>query len=180
MKILGEKSLSSKVECTLEILFLIITLVDIAALGVCGITIMSESARYSFFEQYLFQFISVIIVLVVFLTTGIVALYIIGKFIKIFNNLKNNKLFEDENAKCLNKIFIASIVIGILYFIILIGINMFSKNFLSWMGMGEKLLLNLLILVFATGFVVFGTGIKILNEIYIKAIQYKEENDLTI
>ena len=80
---------------------------------------------------------------------------------------------------CINS-FIASILIGILYFAILIGINMFSKNFISWMGMGEKLLLNLLILVFATGFVVFGTGIKILNEIYIKAIQYKEENDLTI
>lgn len=180
MKILGEKSLSSKVELALEILFVLIALIDIVGLGVFGIIILSESTRYAFLESHLLQFISVIVVLSVFLTTGIIALYIISKFIKIFNNLKENKLFESENVECLNKVYISSVVIGILYFTVIIGIEVCSKTFLYWMGMGEKLLLKLLVFVFAIGFIIFGIGIKILNEIYKKAIKYKEENDLTI
>ena len=39
---------------------------------------------------------------------------------------------------------------------------------------------GILTLVFAVAFLVFGIGIKILNYIYIKAIEYKEENDFTI
>ena len=44
----------------------------------------------------------------------------------------------------------------------------------------NNILIETLILVFAIVFLVFGVGIKILNEIYKKAIEYKEENEFTI
>ena len=39
---------------------------------------------------------------------------------------------------------------------------------------------SVFLIVLAIIFVVAGIGIKILNEIYKKAIEYKEENDFTI
>lgn len=178
MKILGEKSLSSKVELGLEILFIVIALIDIAVLGILGLVTVSEFTRYELILNQVVQIILIIITLTILLLTGIIALYIIMKFIKIFKNLKENKSFNRENILYLSRISILSTVMGILYFVILLSLTFFIK--LEMCTMGEKLLLKLLIFIFAIGFLVFGIGIKILNEIYKKAIEYKEENELTI
>ena len=179
MKISGEKSLSSKVENGLKVLFLVITLLDIVTLGVSGVAIFSEFNSFSVRENYLTRIVLEAIISVVLLSTGIVALFIIHQFIKIFKNLKENKLFEKGNAKCLNKICTMSIVIGSLYLICLIGVCLLLEYF-STIDFFSSLLTKVLILVFAVAFLVFGIGIKILNYIYIKAIEYKEENDFTI
>ena len=179
MKILGEKSLSSKVENGLKILFLVIILLDVTTLGVAGIAIFSEFNSFSVRENYLTRIVLEAIISVVFLLTGIVALFIIHQFIKIFKNLKENKLFEKENAKALNRICTMSIVIGSLYLICLVGVSILLEYF-NTIDFLSSLLIKVLILVFAVAFLIFGIGIKILNYIYIKAIEYKEENDFTI
>ena len=143
MKILGEKSLSSKVEHGLEAVFIIIALIDFVVLA-----------------------------------TGIVALYIISKFIKIFRNLKENKLFDNNNSNHLNKISISSIIIGILYFVIMVSLMYYIKSLA--INIEVTILCSLLLGTFSIAFILLGIGIRILNEIYKKAIEYKEENDLTV
>lgn len=179
MKILGENSLSSKTENGLRILFLIITVLVIITFGITSVMIFSELNSYSIRENYLFKTILEGIVGFVFITTGIVALFIIKQFIKIFKNLEENRLFEKENSKYLSNVSKLSIVIGILYLICLIGISIFTGTYMSF-DLLDEVLIKILIFVFAIAFLIFGIGIKILNEIYKEAIKYKEENDFTI
>lgn len=179
MKILGKNSLSSKVENGLKILFCIIALLDFIVLGVCGVTLFSEYTSSSMIENYLFRIILLTITSLVFIITGIVALFIIYQFIKIFKNLRENKLFEMNNIKYLNKISTLSIIMGVLYIICLIGVSIALNHYSSFEILSD-ILIKLLIFVFGITFLVFGIGIRILNEIYKKAITYKEENDLTI
>ena len=51
---------------------------------------------------------------------------------------------------------------------------------MTWFLTIYNSLIKTLILVFSVAFFIFGIGIKILNEVYKKAIEYKEENDFTI
>lgn len=171
MKVLGEKSLSSKVIVGLNILFIIISIIDIVVLSiiikVVGHIAMNENIQNNIFD--LTFFIMIII-------TGIIALYIIYQFIKIFRNLKSNILFSEDNAKRLNIVSRCCFIISILYLIIAI---------FTFLIMG-KLMEAFIYYVFAFSimlmviFAVAGIGIKILGEIYKKAIEYKEENDFTI
>ncbi len=176
MKILGEKSLSSKVERGLEALFIIIALIDFAVLAMFIIVTISEFSRYSITN--ILQPISLTLALGIFLVTGLVALYIISKFIKIFKNLKENKLFDNTNSYHLNKISISSIIIGILYFVIMLNLIYYIKSLA--INVEVTILCSLLLGTFSVAFILLGIGIKILNEIYKKAIEYKEENDLVV
>ncbi len=178
MKILGEKSLSSKVKVGLEVLFVIIALWDMVIFAIIGNIVLSET-KDIVFKNYLSEIILITIISVVLCLTGLVALYIIYQFIKIFKNLKQNKLFENENTKHLNKIALFSIIISVLYLIILIGISITLNKSLQFSQL-DAILIKVIIGVFFMGFLVFGIGIKILNEIYKKAIEYKEENELTV
>ncbi len=178
MKILGEKSLASKVEVALEVAFMMIALLDIGMVGLLGLVLLSETTRYYLVQQYLWQAILLVVVLVVLLATGLIALYILQKFIQIFQKLKQNKPFDRSNIICFQKIYVACMMMAILYVILLFGLNFYNHTI--YYTMGEKLLLNLFLLVFAIGFFVFGIGIKILNEIYKVAVENKEENDFTI
>ena len=179
MKILGEKSLSPQVEKGLNILFFVITLLDIIVLGVTGITLLSEFNSSSMRDNYLFKIVLEGAISFIFIATGIVALFIIYQFIKIFRNLKENKLFEKKNTNFLNKVSRLSIIIGFLYLICLVGISIFLRNYNS-LDLLTDFLIKTLILVFSVVFFIFGIGTKILNEVYKKAIEYKEENDFTI
>ena len=171
MKILGEKSLSSKVMVGLEVLFAIISFVDVVVLGLILKTIThivrAENISNNLSDFYLLSMM---------ITTGIIALLIIGQFIKIFKNLKCNLLFCEENAKRLNTVSNSCFVISALYFIIAIWtffiMNPEAGELIYYIFTFSSILIVI--------FVISGIGIKILNEIYKKAIQYKEENDLTI
>ncbi len=176
MKILGEKSLSSKVEHMLQVVFIIIALIDLIAFTIFIVTMVSEFSRKNIIN--ILQPISLVITLGVLWLTGIVALYIISNFIKIFKNLKENKLFCNANSNLLNKISISSIIIGILYFIIIFSLTYYIKT-LTY-NIAVIFLCTLLLFTFSIAFILLGIGIKILNEIYKKAIKYKEENDLTV
>ena len=179
MKILGEKSLSSKVENGLKILFFIIFIIDVIVFGIICTSLFFEFSSFSVRENFIFRIILEGLIGFIALLTGIVALFIIYQFIKIFRNLKENRLFEKDNSKYLNKIWIMSIIIGSLYFVIFIGTSVFLEFFYS-IDILSGILLKILILIFSITFLIFGIGIKILNCIYKKAIEYKEENDFTI
>ena len=98
--------------------------------------------------------------------------FIIYQFIKIFQHLKDSDLFCENNVKRLSTISIYCFVISTIYFITAIfAIATITKYFQEFV---YYILFSLII------FCVAGIGIKILNEIYKKAIEYKEENDFTI
>lgn len=179
MKVLGEKSLSSKVENGLKILFCIIAFIDIITFIVCAFNLFSNFTSMSMVENCLSKILLETIISIVILSTGIVALFIIYQFILVFKNLRENKLFESNNIKYLRNVSRLSVVISILYICCLVATSIILRQY----GMFDTLnniLIETLILVFAIVFLVFGVGIKILNEIYKKAIEYKEENEFTI
>jgi hypothetical protein len=171
MKILGEKSLSSKVIIGLIILFIIISIIDIFVLStiikVSSHIIMKENIQSNVFDLILFAMIII---------TGIIALFIIYQFIQIFKNLKNNILFCENNAQRLNIVSNSCFIISAVYFIIAILFLLIMSD------MAEEFMYYIFafIIMLTIIFAVSGIGIKILNEIYKKAIEYKEENDFTI
>ena len=171
MKILGEKSLSSKVIIGLNVLFAIISFVDVFVLTLIAKSIrdviMNINLQENTFNLNLFSMIIV---------TGIIALFIIYQFIKIFENLKRNILFSTDNSKRLNTISKSCFIISAIYLIISILIIILIKDIIADLISYILAFSIMLMIIFA----VSGIGIKILNEIYKKAIEYKEENDLTI
>lgn len=171
MKILGEKSLSSKVIVGLEVLFAIISLVDAIVLSIIIKIIfhivMKENVQNNTSDLILF---------IMIITTGIIALFVIYQFIKIFKNLKNNILFCENNAKRLNVISNSCFIISFIYLVIAILIFLIMSNLMGEFIYYIFAFSIMLMIIFA----VAGIGIKILNEIYKKAIEYKEENDFTI
>lgn len=171
MKILGEKSLSSKVIVGLNILFAIISLIDIMVLS-----IIIKVIFHIVMKENIQNNVSDLTIFIMIITTGIIALFIIYQFIKIFKNLKSNILFCKNNAKRLNIISNSCFIIGSVYFIIAILVFSIISDL-----MGEFIhyifAFSIMLMVI---FAVSGIGIKILNEIYKKAIEYKEENDFTI
>ena len=171
MKILGEKSLASKVIIGLNILFTIISLINIWVLSiiikVVGHIAMNENIQNNIFD--LTFFIMIII-------TGIIALFIIYQFIKIFKNLKNNILFCEDNSKRLDLVSNSCFIISGLYIMIAIFIFLIISKLMEEFICYVFAFSIMLIVIFA----VAGIGIKILDEIYKKAIEFKEENDFTI
>ncbi len=171
MKILGEKSLSSKVIIGLKILFAMISFIDIVVLSlivkVIHHIVMKENIQNNIFDLTLF---------IMIIITGIIALFIIYQFIKIFKNLKNNVLFSENNVKSLNIVSRSCFIISAIYFIITIFIFLIMSNLIGDFIYFVFAFSIMLMVIFA----VSGIGIKILNEIYKKAIEYKEENDFTI
>lgn len=171
MKILGEKSLSSKVIIGLNVLFAIISFVDVFVLTLIAKSIrdviMNVNLQENTFNLNLFSMIIV---------TGIIALFIIYQFIKIFENLKRNILFSTDNSKRLNTISKSCFIISAIYLVISILIIVLIKDIIADLISYILAFSIMLMIIFA----VSGIGIKILNEIYKKAIEYKEENDLTI
>lgn len=172
MKILGERSLKSKVRSDLIILFIIISIIDIFVMGIIvktfGNIIQEYDTRTNIFNFILFTIIII---------TGIIALFIIYNFIKIFENLKYNELFSENNSKRLNIIGNNCFALGIFYFIIVLFTILTADSYLT------KNLINYIIIFSMTLMIIFivsGVGIKVLNEIYKKAIEYKNENDFTI
>lgn len=171
MKILGEKSLSSKVIVGLNILFTAISIVDIVVLSII-IRIVTHITSGEDIQNN----ISDLLFFIMIISTGIIALFIIYQFIKIFKKLKRDILFCEDNVKSLNIVSYSCFVISALYLVITIFIFSIMNNLTGEFIHYIFAVSIMLMLIFA----VSGVGIKILNEIYKKAIEYKEENDFTI
>lgn len=164
MKILGKKSLSSVVMLFLCVLLILCIIAIVAG----GIFVLSNLA---FFTKDLLSITYILIYL-----SAIPALVMIIAFLQIFNTLKQENPFEKKNIKRLGTSCIASIVIGVIYAInvllIYLGVGMVQERFF--------IIYPLANVAISIIFLVFGIGIVVLKEIYRKAIEYKDENDLTI
>ena len=171
MKILGENSLSSKVIVGLKILFMIISLMNVVVISII-IKVVQHIAMKEEIQASIFSLVFYLMVII----TGIIALFIIYQFIKIFKNLKSNILFCENNAKSLNAISNSCFIISFIYLINAILLLLMISEFIDTFTYYILAFTIILMVIFA----VAGIGIKILNEIYKKAIEYKEENDFTI
>ena len=151
MKIIGKNSLSNIIKICLQIVF-----------GI-GIIIM-------IFLPFLFKWYTLnvngtlpyIPSLILLYISGVPALIIVWKFIEIFKSLKDENPFIMSNVKNLKIVSICSLIIAVEY---LIGL-FFVKSIFSIVVIGV--------------FTIAWLGLYILSELLKQAIQYKEENELTI
>ena len=151
MKITGKNSLSNIVEICSKIIFIIGIIITI--------TLPFLLKKYiEFFNPILNYNIALIILYV----SSVPALIIVYQFIKIFETLKKDNPFIKENVKSLKIISICSLIISIEY---IIGMFFIISVF-------EIILIGVFIITWIGGY--------ILAELLNKAIEYKEENDLTI
>lgn len=103
---------------------------------------------------------------------GIVLLIITYKFIQLFDSLKNNNPFNNKNVKILKYTGIAALVGSAFWFV----------DFLYEMFLAKSEdVVSMLVLVFLSVlFLGVAIALYILSELFMKATEYKEENELTI
>ena len=151
MKVTGKNSLSNFIEICLKIVFVLGIIIYI--------TLPFLLNKYVEIFNPVLNYTAALLILYV---SGIPALIIVYKFIKIFNTLKQDNPFVLENVKHLKTISICSLIISIEY---IIGMFFIISIF-------EIILIAVFIIVWLGGY--------ILSELLRKAIEYKEENELTI
>ena len=103
---------------------------------------------------------------------GIGLLVIIYKFIKLFDSLKNNNPFCENNVKILKSTAIVSLIEALLWIFDLLYETILAKTFDV---VTIVVLLFLFILFFGVAIALY-----ILSELFREATVYKEENELTI
>ncbi len=151
MKITGKNSLSNFIEICLKLIFII------------GIIIyITLPILLNIYIEIFNPVLNKIPALIILYLSGIPALIIVYKFIKIFNKLKNDTPFIEENVKSLKAISICSLIISIEYII------------------GMFFIISIFEIILIAVFIIIWLGAYILSELLRKAIEYKEENDLTI
>ena len=103
---------------------------------------------------------------------GIGLLVIIYKFIKLFDSLKNNNPFCENNVKILKSTAIVSLIEALLWIFDLLYEIILAKTF-------DVITIVVLLFLFILFFGV-AIALYILSELFREATVYKEENELTI
>lgn len=101
-------------------------------------------------------------ILIILYSSGILALGIVNFTIKLLKNVNKNKPFSKDNVKLLKNISIFCLIIAVIY---LISIPIIKSVFT--------------IILFMI-FTIMGFMCDVLSGLFDKAIEYKEENELTI
>ena len=151
MKITGKKSLSSLIEICLKIIMIIGIII------VLGLPFFLQK-----YAEWMHPQIEYYPSLAILYASGIPALIIVYRFIKIFHTLKEDNPLNMENVKNLKVISNCSLLIMLEY---MVGIFFITSVFA---------------IVIIGVFAVVWLGCYILAELLKKAIDYKEENELTI
>lgn len=151
MKIIGKKSLSTVIKIGLQIVLIVGILVIIGLPFLLHLYVTWINPYLSYYPALILLYVS-----------GIPALIIVKQFIAIFETLKEENPFNHQNVTYLKRVSICSFIIAIEY---LIGLFV-TKSIFSLVMIGV--------------FVIAWLGIYILAELLKQAIQYKEENELTI
>ena len=151
MKITGKNSLSNFIEICLKIIF------------VLGILIyITLPILLNMYINIFNPILNYVAALAILYTSGIPAIIIVYQFIKIFGTLKKDNPFIMENVKSLKIISICSLIISIIYII------------------GMFFIISVFEIIAIAIFIIAWLGAYVLAELLRKAIEYKEENDLTI
>ena len=155
MKILGEKGLGKVLKEFLQICFyggIILLIILPFLLSTTGLRLNAAAA--------------------VIYPNGIALLVIVYQFIGLFDSLKNNNPFCDENVKRLKNAGIASLVESVLWIIDLIYEIILAKVF-------DPLIILILVFLFVL-FIGVSIALYILAELIKQGTEYKVENELTI
>lgn len=154
MKVIGKKSISQVLKIALQLI------------GILGCLI------FLFLPWVLQEYIRIVHIgmdsvtyyaqLILLYVSGVPALVIIYQFIKLFDSLEKETPFIKENAKHLKIASYSSFLISIEY---LVGLMAFTSVFA---------------IIISAVFMIAGLGLAILSELFVQAVNYKEENDLTI
>ena len=149
MKIIGEKSLSSNVIIGLDVIFAIISLIDIWVFSVILKVVVHISMNENIQSN-----VTDLVFFATLLITGIIALLVIYQLIKIFKNLKKNILFCNDNLVSLKKITIKCFILSVLYlalaiigYTFLLKLFIFSSSFMQINMVSHKYLKPLVYLL---------------------------------
>lgn len=152
MKVTGKNSISSLIKMFLQILICI---------GIVVIALLPLLLKK--YIQYINPVLNYYPALILLYVSGIPAIIIVYQFINLFGSLKEDNPFIENNVKSLKVSSICSLIIAIEY------------------GIGMFLVTNSIFGIIIVGvFIIAWLGLYILSELLQKAIEYKEENDLTI
>ncbi len=152
MKILGKNSISNYIRICLQLVFIGGTLILITLPFLLNYYLQLFNLPTDIYPP----------TLTLLYVSGIPALIIIYQFIKLFESLKDANPFVTKNSNYLKTSSFCSLIIAIEYFI---SIFIFKSVF------------TIIIMMI---FIIAWIGLYILSELFKQAINYKEENDLTI
>ena len=169
MKVLGKGSISSAIEKVLIAIFIAL----IVALISGAIIIFNQ------YNSLIENNVNAIVIGIIYVSV-FPGLFIIVNFIKIFNSLKKGEIFSMENSKRLKIAYIISLILALMYVINAVVIILDSNSNPAIAFNWTSFVNGIYALLVAMLFIMFGIGLIVLNKIYIKAIEYKNENDLTI
>ena len=151
MKVTGKKSLSNFIFLMLKVIFII------------GILIyLTLPFLLSKYVEIFNPILNYTVALIMLYTSGIPALIIVYKFIKLFGSLTEDNPFIMENVKHLKVVSVCSLIISVIYII------------------GMFFIVSVFEIIAIAIFIIAWLGTYVLSELLKKATQYKEENDLTI
>lgn len=163
MKVLGKKSLSSVI-CVFLWLLLLVCMAVIISGGVIVILDIDFWLSNNITRSLTILYLS-----------SIPAAILIAEFIGIFRSLKKGEVFLQKNLQRLKISYMMSLIMGTMYMINSILLFVDRNQKIEWV-----MIYLMLTYIIALVFLIFGIGLVVLAEIYKKAIQYKEENELTI
>ena len=152
MKILGKNSISNYIRICLQLVFIGGTLILITLPFLLNYYLQLFNLPTDIYPP----------TLTLLYVSGIPALIIIYQFIKLFESVKDANPFVTKNSNYLKTSSFCSLIIAIEYFI---SIFIFKSVF------------TIIIMMI---FIIAWIGLYILSELFKQAINYKEENDLTI
>ncbi|MDP4179262.1 MAG: DUF2975 domain-containing protein [Bacillota bacterium] len=153
MTIIGKKSLASYLKIFLDLVFFggLIIFIGLPFFLKWYVNILKSS----YHENYYF--------LIVFLYfTGFFALYLFHEVRKVFKTLNRKNPFMMDNVISLKRISICCFIISFAYII-----KIFFYN-------------SILTMIITMIFIIGGLFIIVMAEVFKQAVEYKEENDLTI
>lgn len=151
MKVTGKKSLSNFIEIGLKIIFVVGIIIYL--------TLPILLNKYVEIFNPILNYTAALVILYI---SGIPALIIIYAFIKMFETLKNDNPFVRENVTYLKIVSVCSLLISIIYIV------------------GMFFIVSIFEIVAIAIFIIAFLGTYVLAELLRRAIEYKEENDLTI
>lgn len=155
MKITGEKGLGNKLKTFLQICF--------------GLGIMILIAIPFILQKFDLKIITSIITIY---PNGIILLLIIQKFITLFDSLKNNNPFCEDNVRILRKTGIITVIGACFWIVDLFYGIIFAEKF--------NIITNLVMIFLFILYIGVSIALYMLSELFEQAVEYKTENELTI
>lgn len=151
MKVTGKNSISSIIKICLQTIFILGIIIIVFLPLVLKQYMLYINPGLEYYPSLILLYVS-----------GIPAIILVYQFIKLFKSLKEDNPFIQNNVKALTIASICSLIIAIEYIV------------------GMFIILSVFAIIITGVFAIAWLGLYILSELLKKAIDYKEENDLTI